>query len=78
MCLTSSRETSTINMANRGFKPVYMEDLIISISGNGYNPDTRGTDPTFTPEKGDSLVLDHLKKYIAPSAKTYEVFPDSK
>ncbi len=78
MCLTSSRETSTINMSNRGLKCVYLEDLMISISGNGYNPDTKMVDPSFTPQTGDSLVLIHLKKYIAPSAKTYEVFPDLK
>ena len=78
MCLTWTRETSIMNMANRGLKPIIMEDLIISISGRGYNPDTKQIDPTFTPEKGDSLILDHLKKYVAPSAKTYEIFPDSK
>jgi len=34
---------------------------MISISGSGYNPDTGKEDPGFTPLKGDSLVLDHLK-----------------
>jgi nicotinamidase-related amidase len=74
MCLTSSRETSTINMANRGLKCIYVEDIMISISGNGYNPDTKKTDPSFTPEKGDKMVLEHLKKYIAPSIKSNELF----
>ena len=78
MCLTWTRETSIINMANRGFKPIIMEDLIISVTGLGYNPDTQQADPSFTPAIGDKLILDHLKKYIAPAAKTYEVFPDSK
>lgn len=77
MCLTVSRENSTMNMMNRGLKCVYLEDLMISISGRGYNPDTKLNDPGFTPEKGDSLVLVHLKKYVAPAAKTYEVFPDA-
>jgi nicotinamidase-related amidase len=74
MCLTWTRGNSVINMANRGFKCAYMEDLMISISGNGYNPDTKESDPAFTPAEGDSLVLNHLKKYIAPSIKADEVF----
>ena len=78
MCLTWTRETSIINMANRGVKPIILEDLIISVSGLGYNPDTKQADPSFTPETGDKLILDHLKKYVVPSAKTYEVFTDSK
>ena len=49
MCLTSTRETSVINMSNRGYKCVYLEDLMISISGNGYNPDTGKSDPAFNP-----------------------------
>jgi nicotinamidase-related amidase len=77
MCLTWTRETSIINMANRGFKPIIMEDLMISVTGLGYNPDTQQADPSFTPAIGDKLILDHLKKYIAPVAKTYEVFPNS-
>jgi nicotinamidase-related amidase len=76
MCLTFTRETSTINMSNRGVKCIYMEDQMISISGRGYNPETKKNDPAFTPERGDSLVLTHLKKYVAPSVKSYEVFPD--
>ncbi|MFI5192844.1 MAG: hypothetical protein ACHQD7_02270 [Chitinophagales bacterium] len=74
MCLTWTRGNSVINMANRGFKCAYMSDLMISISGNGYNPDTKESDSAFTPAKGDSLVLDHLRKYIAPSVKADEVF----
>jgi hypothetical protein len=62
----------------RGLKCVYLEDLTIFISGNGYNPDTGKGDPEFAPLKGDSLVLGHLKKYIAPSVKSYEVFPGTK
>ena len=74
MCLTWTRGNSLINMANSGFKCVYISDMMISISGNEYNPDTKESDPTFTPLKGDSLVLDHLRKYIAPSVKADEVF----
>jgi hypothetical protein len=76
MCLTWTRETSIMNMANRGLKPIIMGDLIISISGRGYNPGTRASNPSFTPEKGDSIVLERLKKYVVPSVITYEVFPD--
>ena len=45
MCLTWTRETSIINMANRGAKLIILEDLIISVSGLGYNPGTKQTDP---------------------------------
>lgn len=78
MCLTWTRETSVINMANRGVKPIIMDDLMISVTGLGYNPDTQQADPSFTPAIGDKLILDHLKKYVAPAAKTYDVFPDTK
>jgi nicotinamidase-related amidase len=78
MCLTWTRETSFMTMANRGFKPVLIEDLIISISGNGYNPDTDKLDPKFTPQKGDAIVFKHLKTYAAPSTKSKLVFPDMK
>ena len=60
MCLTWTRETSIINMANRGVKPIILEDLIISVSGLGYNPDTKQADPSFTPETGDKMILYYL------------------
>lgn len=78
MCLTWTRGNSTISMLNRGIKCAYISDLIISISGNGYNPDNGKSDPDFTPSTGDRLVLDHLRKYVAPTVKSYEVFAISK
>lgn len=78
MCLTWTRENSMINMANRGLKPIILEDLILSISGSGYNPDTKQIDNTFTPEYGDSLVLSHLKKFIAPSSTANKIITSLK
>lgn len=37
-------------------------------------PFMKKPDPSFTPQQGDSLVLEHLRKNVAPAVKSYEVF----
>ncbi|MFC2090255.1 hypothetical protein ACFLT1_05720 [Bacteroidota bacterium] len=74
MCVTWTRSSSLINMANRGIKCIVAEDLLNSITGNGFNPDTGMDDPGLTPEKGNRMVIDHIKTYMAPAVDCGELF----
>jgi len=55
-----------------GLKCILIRDLTFGQSGNGYNPDTDRIDSTMTPERGDSIIVDYIERYLAPTVQSQE------
>ncbi len=67
MCVTWTRSFSVISMMKYGYETLVIRDLVEAITGNGYDPDRKIKDSTFTPKKGSDSTLVHIEKYICPT-----------
>ncbi|MCR6720953.1 MAG: cysteine hydrolase family protein [Chitinophagaceae bacterium] len=73
MCVTWTRSFSVIPMIRYGYETIVIRDLIESISGNGYDPDKKVYDPSFTPQKGADSTLTHIEKYLCSSISANQI-----
>lgn len=72
MCICY-RGMGMINMKDHGLKAIFAADLVESIMGNGFNPQTRQRDLNFTPAKGSALVQYFLEQHVAPSIESRQL-----
>lgn len=66
MCVVN-REFAMVQMRRLNFKPVLIKDLTHAATYNGYNPDTKSLDSTFTPARGTELSIQSIQRYIGPT-----------
>ncbi len=67
MCVTWTRSFSVLPMLRYGYECMVVRDLVVAISGNGYDPDKKIMDPQMTPALGTKKTLDHIETYLAPT-----------
>ena len=63
------------NMKRHGLNVLFAADLVNAIAGNGYDPDRRRKDDSFTPAKGTAVVQRHLERHVAPSFESRQLLP---
>ena len=66
------RPFGIINMKRYGMDAIVIGDLVKAITANGIGPNGQ-PDPTFTPELGTALALQHIEQYVAPSIDSQQL-----
>lgn len=77
MCVTVTRPFSVIPMTRYGFNCIIVRDMVIAISGNGYDPDLKKKVADFTPEYGSEKVIEHIEQYMAPTVSGNQLFREA-
>lgn len=72
-CVSWTRSSAIRQMKQLGIDCILMRDMVLSISGNGYDPDKKKQISWFSPVYADDIVIGHLDKYFCPSALSYDL-----
>ena len=72
-CISWSRQYSMYHMKKIGFNTFFIKDLIINISGNGFNPDSNLINNYYTNDYFDKKIFETLDKYYGKSISQDDV-----